>query len=231
MIEVDRPFTPDLGNRVLHVGDWVVAIRPVTEDGEPPGDENAVFPDPQYIHAVMGQMGMVVHVTADNLPTVRFVDKGTATIVGGRDVVLEVVGSPPWTKGAGSPCLLNATKWGPLTWRGSAPTLITQQLASLPEWFEMPPGPTEGTYLSPIPPPKVIPAERYVDKCTACSRAPWNPWLFPIPTAQDQPSPEWNTLEGWKVWPPPDTVRHVNLCAQCMVGLWGLKAGPWVGPD
>jgi transcriptional regulator with XRE-family HTH domain len=52
----------------------------ITESGGP-GDEEAEFPDPGYIHARPGDVGTVMYVDAEGIATVRFDASGTATIV------------------------------------------------------------------------------------------------------------------------------------------------------
>ena len=64
------------------IGQKVVATAVVTEDGESEGSAEAEFPDGNYIHAVGGDLGEVLHLNADGLPTVRFDRTGTATLVG-----------------------------------------------------------------------------------------------------------------------------------------------------
>ena len=46
----------------LKVGDPVVALRNILEGGGSPGNPNAVFPDPQYIHGAKGDHGEVIHI-------------------------------------------------------------------------------------------------------------------------------------------------------------------------
>jgi hypothetical protein len=70
------------------VGDKVRAKQTVTEDGHGIGDESAVFPQPQYIHAREGELGEVVHVEPSALPTVMFERTKTATIVRSDEVEL-----------------------------------------------------------------------------------------------------------------------------------------------
>ena len=74
----------------LTVDTRVVAECYITESGHIHlADEEAVFPDPDYIHARVGELGTVVHVEYDKderVPTVRFDRTGTATIVG-RDEI------------------------------------------------------------------------------------------------------------------------------------------------
>ncbi len=65
----------------LKVGDPVVALRNILEGGGSPGNPNAVFPDPQYIHGAKGDRGEVIHIDQRGYPTVRFERTGTATIV------------------------------------------------------------------------------------------------------------------------------------------------------
>jgi len=60
-------------------GDRVVAERTITEGGEF-GDTSAQFPHPQYIHAMRGDTGKIVHVEKETV-TVRFDRTGTATLV------------------------------------------------------------------------------------------------------------------------------------------------------
>lgn len=42
--------------------------------------------NPGFVHAVPGDIGTVVYVDEDNVPTVRFKIKGTATIVGDNEI-------------------------------------------------------------------------------------------------------------------------------------------------
>lgn len=75
---------------VVKVGDRVVAEGRITEGGAGhPGKESAKFPDPHYIHAEEGDIGVVSGVNDDGLPTVRFERTGTATIVGWGEVTPE----------------------------------------------------------------------------------------------------------------------------------------------
>ena len=66
---------------MLKQGDVVRAKVTVTESGNPPGDETATFPQPQYIHAKPGELGDVVHTEPGFHPTVMFRRTKTATIV------------------------------------------------------------------------------------------------------------------------------------------------------
>jgi hypothetical protein len=67
---------------MYEVGQNVIAVQTITEDGESEGSREAEFPDGNYIHAVSGDMGEVLHLNEKNLPTVRFERTGTATLVG-----------------------------------------------------------------------------------------------------------------------------------------------------
>lgn len=70
------------------VGLWVKARRHITESGEAGGDESAVFPAPDYVHARPGDHGEIVYVDEEGYPTVQFNRTGTATIVGHSDIEL-----------------------------------------------------------------------------------------------------------------------------------------------
>ena len=66
------------------IGQLVVATKEITESGEGPGSNTAVFPEHNYIHAIKGDVGEVVDL--DNrqgrwLATIRFDRTGTATLV------------------------------------------------------------------------------------------------------------------------------------------------------
>lgn len=61
------------------VGTQVKAKRQITESGLLPGDVNATFPDPSYIHAEVGESGTVVHADTSG-HTVRWDRTGTATL-------------------------------------------------------------------------------------------------------------------------------------------------------
>lgn len=74
---------------LVKVGDKVVAEQTITEAGGHPGDTSAKFPAPRYIHAVEGDIGEVVHVNEEGLPTVRFERTGTSTLVGWGEVTPE----------------------------------------------------------------------------------------------------------------------------------------------
>lgn len=68
----------------LTVGTLVRALRTITESGDGDGDPKAIFPADNYIHALEGDLGCVVHaadLARDTPPTVRFASTGTATIV------------------------------------------------------------------------------------------------------------------------------------------------------
>lgn len=64
------------------IGQKVIATAIVTEDGESEGSPEAEFPEGNYIHAVGGDRGEVLHLNDGGLPTVRFERTGTATLVG-----------------------------------------------------------------------------------------------------------------------------------------------------
>lgn len=70
------------------VGQHVRALQTITEGGEGEGDENAPFPDSDYIHAHKDDVGEVVHVDGDGVPTVRFERTRTSTCVGDTEVEL-----------------------------------------------------------------------------------------------------------------------------------------------
>jgi len=59
----------------------VRAMCTVTESGERHGRPEAVFPAGDYIHAVKGDRGTVVHITDGGVATVMFDRTRTATIV------------------------------------------------------------------------------------------------------------------------------------------------------
>ena len=68
----------------------VRALMRITEGGwRHPGDPDAKFPSPNYIHAEKDEEGRVEHVNDDGMATVRFDRTGTSTIVG--DVEIEVL--------------------------------------------------------------------------------------------------------------------------------------------
>jgi hypothetical protein len=64
------------------VGQIVLATKSITEDGDSEGSQKAEYPAGNYIHAVVGEQGEVLHLNKDGLPTVRFERTDTATIVG-----------------------------------------------------------------------------------------------------------------------------------------------------
>jgi len=65
----------------------VAATGRITEGGAGfPGSDEAKFPKPNYLHARVGDIGVVEGVDKD-LPTVRFFISGTATIVGKEEVI------------------------------------------------------------------------------------------------------------------------------------------------
>lgn len=72
----------------------VEATRVITEGGDDTEPDLNLGPieGPGYVHALKGDIGVVIHndVTQDNIPTVRFYRTGTATIVG--DDEIEFVG-------------------------------------------------------------------------------------------------------------------------------------------
>lgn len=72
-------------NSNMQVGDYVIACRTVTENGKSElADANALFPQGNYIHALVGDVGCVQHVEFDRsqqLTTVRFLRTRTATLV------------------------------------------------------------------------------------------------------------------------------------------------------
>jgi hypothetical protein len=68
-------------------GELVVALIPITENGEPHNaDPNAEFPGAHYIHALPGDVGEVVCIDPPCGVTVRFARTGTATLVAVREV-------------------------------------------------------------------------------------------------------------------------------------------------
>jgi hypothetical protein len=73
----------------LAVGQKVEALVVITEGGDAigdtVGDPNAIFPSPYYIHALIGEHGVVEMVDCD-VATVRFDRTGTATIVSDEEV-------------------------------------------------------------------------------------------------------------------------------------------------
>ncbi len=67
---------------IYELDDLVSAEHELTEAGwGTAGDPDAVFPEPAYIHATIGDHGTVVDITEDGYPTVRFHRTGTATLV------------------------------------------------------------------------------------------------------------------------------------------------------
>ena len=68
-------------NRRWSINQRVRATSTVTESGDLPGDPAAAFPAADYIHAVKGDTGKVVHVDSWGFATVMFDRKKTATIV------------------------------------------------------------------------------------------------------------------------------------------------------
>ena len=64
------------------VGQNVLAAKIITEDGDSEGSQKAKYPAGNYIHAVMGDQGEIIHLNKAGLPTVRFERTDTATIVG-----------------------------------------------------------------------------------------------------------------------------------------------------
>ena len=69
-------------NDMYEVGQTVLAMATITEDGDSEGSPEAEYPAGNYIHAVVGDSGEGLHLNDDGLPTVRFERTGTATIVG-----------------------------------------------------------------------------------------------------------------------------------------------------
>lgn len=66
----------------FNVGDKVRATQVITESGSMEYDLAAKMPNPKYVHAIGGDMGVVVHVDkVSGLPTVKFDRKRTATLV------------------------------------------------------------------------------------------------------------------------------------------------------
>ena len=73
------------GKPPWRVGHEVYATRRVTEGGgQYTGNNDAEFPDPDYIHAETGDLGLIEYVDHEGYPTVRFRRTGTATIVDAR---------------------------------------------------------------------------------------------------------------------------------------------------
>lgn len=67
---------------MYEVGQNVLAAKTITEDGDSEGSQEAEYPAGNYIHAVVGDQGEVLHLNDEGLPTVRFERTDTATIVG-----------------------------------------------------------------------------------------------------------------------------------------------------
>lgn len=67
------------------VGDRVVAMRTIAESGGQ-GDPKAKFPSESFVHATRGDVGVVVGMDGDGVPTVRFIRKGHATIVDASEI-------------------------------------------------------------------------------------------------------------------------------------------------
>lgn len=65
----------------FEIGGSVTAITTITESGILPGDPEAKMPAANYIHALPGDTGKVVHVDEEGYPTVKFDKTGTATVV------------------------------------------------------------------------------------------------------------------------------------------------------
>jgi hypothetical protein len=81
-------------------GAVVRATCTIVEDGKSDGDPKAPFlkdarPDPIYIHAIEGDVGYVAGVD-DGTPTMRFLDRGTATVVGSHEVTPAEEEDPAW---------------------------------------------------------------------------------------------------------------------------------------
>lgn len=73
-----------------NVGNNVIAKIRITEaGGDYLGDKEAEFPDPQYIHAEPGDIGIIEYIDSDHEPTVRFKRTGTATVVGSHEIELD----------------------------------------------------------------------------------------------------------------------------------------------
>jgi hypothetical protein len=69
------------------VNDVVEAVTTITESGnDNVGDPKAIYPQPQYIHAVAGDIGFVEYVDEDGYPMVRFDRTGTATTLDPSDI-------------------------------------------------------------------------------------------------------------------------------------------------
>lgn len=76
------------------VGMVVRALGTITDGGAPryEGRDNAVMPDPDFIHARKGMRGVVEYVEDDGVPTIRFT--GGATIVGDAEIeILNMTGA------------------------------------------------------------------------------------------------------------------------------------------
>ena len=72
--------------RKYKVGDKVYATKTITEDGVTPPDATAKFPNRGYVHARVGDVGIVEYIDEDGCPTVRFSPQGTSTVVGDHEV-------------------------------------------------------------------------------------------------------------------------------------------------
>ena len=69
---------------MYQIGQRVVATREITESGDGPGSNNAIFPEHNYIHAIEGDIGEVVDIDRRGgswLATVLFDRTGTSTLV------------------------------------------------------------------------------------------------------------------------------------------------------
>ena len=68
-------------NEMYEIGQIVLAMTTITEDGDSEGSPEAEFPAGNYIHAVLGDPGEVMHLNDEGFPTVLFERTGTCTIV------------------------------------------------------------------------------------------------------------------------------------------------------
>ena len=57
---------------MVKIGGRVIAFKTITEEGGGRGDPGARYPHPAYVHAVAGELGVVVHVDGEDAITVTF---------------------------------------------------------------------------------------------------------------------------------------------------------------
>jgi len=93
VLEVQKSLSPLAPKPVsaFKVGDRVEAVVIITENGIPKdADPDALFPDPHYIHANIGDRGTVVFIEPDEVEamTIRYDKTATATLTAIREVSL-----------------------------------------------------------------------------------------------------------------------------------------------